>query len=266
MLANCLKQRGKVCVVGYGLSFEAGAPHFYDILTGVWSKKPGQIDPFCAGAGRAAVLEWFAWRLHLISRIAKPGPFRALKVFQESYSLTVISQCVDGLARFNGIQDLIEPHGNAFGNRCAGCDFTEPAAIKAPPDKHAYQACPNCGEPLFPDVTMFGWNRKQNLLDKANSACCKAGLIIKIGADTSLAPLGPDPIALDGVPALTIEKGSLAFQDRGTRFSGSVQDLAEEVEQLTGKRLSAQDHVTHSGTLNFLLSLLNTTDSCSGKD
>ena len=184
-LQGVINSKKLVCLVGYGLSEEAGnpqIPQFDGILKGVWSSTPGNIDPFDNGKGQETVLGWFNWRKQMINRKNRIGYFDSIcKLKQSLESMLVATQCVDGQLRLTDLPEVHELYGNIFNGRCSKCGIPEDIGMRA--------SCSACGGLIFPDVSMFGWNQKLETQRMVQTAVNSADALILIGTDPMLAPL-----------------------------------------------------------------------------
>jgi len=187
-LRELLSARKKVIISGYALSNEAGAPHFYDMQKGVWSRNESALRPFDSEMGRVQVLNWFQWRARLITRCKGSPSYRALKGCQASLKAPHVSQCVDGLAKEAGICELHEIYGNVFALRCFQCHELIPAEKPMREALGYSQCCPACRYPLLPNVDMFGCKGNAEVLASARQLIKEADVVIKVGTDDDLEP------------------------------------------------------------------------------
>jgi NAD-dependent SIR2 family protein deacetylase len=181
---NHLEKPQKFCLVGYGLSAECHAPHFCDILKGVWSDLPGRINPFHSAEHTTIVRGWFEWRKALIRTRLDAPPYRALARLQAVMRLQVATQCVDGLAGLNGVEGVSELYGNVFAARCHLCGHS----WIADPEVQQPEQCPHCTGDIWPDVAMFGWNPQENVGSNWGNRLPAKALLLLIGDELDLAP------------------------------------------------------------------------------
>lgn len=189
---NHLEKPQKFCLVGYGFSVECQVPHFRDIQKGVWSELPGRITPFQSTEHAKIVRGWFEWRKALIRTRLDAAPYRALARLQAVMRLQVATQCVDGLAGFNGVENMTELYGNVFAARCRQCGH---GGIADPVAQQPEQ-CPHCAGDAWPDVAMFGWNSHENAGSRWGYRLPANSLLLLIGDELDLAP-HPDMLAGD---------------------------------------------------------------------
>jgi NAD-dependent deacetylase len=150
----------------------------------------------------------------------------------------VITQNIDMLHRRAGSGTLIEMHGSIAGCSCLRCrgsvtlDEARGLLAQAP---DGVPRCGPCGEPLKPDVVLFGELLDGRALDRARRLCEAADLLLCIGSSLEVHPVA-------GLPLLTAEAGgSVAILTQGptplddiaeVRLNG---DVVEELGALAGE-------------------------------
>lgn len=260
-LLNILGCREKLCVVGYGLSEEARAPHFNDILTGVWSRPPGAIDPFSSASGYQTVINWFQWRAELIGKIHESNVFRNLAKFQETFNLSIVTQCVDGLASANGVHNIFEPYGNVFGKKCYQCGNTQ-APLK--PDQGGVgtlHPCNKCGGATFPDVTMFGWNPKSDCQQLVQALMQKSEVLIVVGTNPALLPFyDPDNQYPSSCIVLEVVQTGFVLRDHSSILNATVKEISENQGNANLGKINAPDCAGLDKNLCFLMRLIEARD------
>lgn len=244
-LLRVLYSKKLVCLIGYGFSEEAGKPQipqFDGILKGVWSSSPGNINPFDDSKGQETVLGWFNWRKQIISRKSRTGYFDSILNLKRSLeNLLVATQCVDGQLRQTGLQEVHELYGNIVEGRCSNCGLEQ--------DLGDRNACAACGKCIFPDVSMFGWNRKQETLLTVQTAVNSADAIILIGTDPMLAPL-PELFATNySCQILEVVPTGLLLSGQSTRLKATTSELSDQLKK------DYEIHVPASGGHSIIDSL-----------
>lgn len=256
-LQRALNCRRKFCVLGYGLSEELDLPHFDDVLSGVWSGVPKNIDPFVNSRARKTVLNWFAWRMR---QIAKVRPKRMVEVcveLQKVLGLSMIAtQTVDAYWRLGGMRDVQELYGDVFDGSCLQCgnNFSSSTWQEA---VFAWEIpCKACGGAVLPDVAMFGWNRKALLLDRFLAAVKEAEVIILVGVSPALAPFrnGRLPDDFRG-RVLDIQPHEFVLSDSATSMRTRREELFGEFEKTRERRLEMHGAVNFGASLEDLLQL-----------
>ena len=139
------------------------------------------------------------YREKLIFRDAKPNPaHRTLAKLEEMGKLkAVITQNVDGLHSQAGSQTVIELHGSVHRNYCMDCgmsyslesimDGVKSASGEAllPPD--GITRC-TCGGIVKPEVTLFGEQLSQDVIEKAIKYISEADMLIVGGTSLNVYP------------------------------------------------------------------------------
>ena len=144
-------------LTGAGVSAESGVPTFRGGgNTAVWKGMPFDVISSAQMVQRdlPAVWEWFDYRRGLLASLPPNAAHREISRWQDRFSsLTLVTQNIDGLHQKAGSRDVIELHGNIWRARCITChsQFSIPQDGERRPD-----ACFDCGNPLRPDVVLFG--------------------------------------------------------------------------------------------------------------
>ena len=144
-------------LTGAGVSAESGVPTFRGGgNTAVWKGMPFDVISSAQMVQRdlPAVWEWFDYRRGLLASLQPNAAHREISRWQDRFAeLTLVTQNIDGLHQKAGSRDVIELHGNIWRARCITChsQFSIPQDGERRPD-----ACFDCGNPLRPDVVLFG--------------------------------------------------------------------------------------------------------------
>lgn len=251
-LQRFVNSKKLVCLVGYGLSEEAGnppIPQFDGILKGVWSSTPGNIDPFDNSKGQETVLGWLNWRKQIINKKNRIGYFDSIvKLKQSLESMVVATQCVDGQLRRTDLPKVHELYGNIFDGRCSKCGTQQDIA------KHI--SCTVCGGCVFPDVSMFGWNQKLETQRTILTAATSADAIILIGTDPMLAPL-PELYATNySCRILEVVPSGFMLSDHVTRLKATASELSDFLKSESGIQLPPPGEHSIIESLKFLSQLV----------
>jgi NAD-dependent deacetylase len=151
----------------------------------------------------------------------------------------VITQNIDGLHAAAGSRDVIEVHGSIATASCLACGLRYPLAdtrARLEADPAGVPRC-DCGEPLKPDVVLFGELLDEAAMDRASALATGADLLLCIGSSLEVYPVA-------GLPELTLAAGgrlaivtrsATAYDHHATaRLSGDVeaelQALVDAVE------------------------------------
>ncbi len=252
-LQGVINSKKLVCLVGYGLSEEAGnpqIPQFDGILKGVWSSTAGNINPFDKGKGQETVLGWFNWRKQIINRKSRIGYFDSIcKLKQSLESLLVATQCVDGQLRLTDLPEVHELYGNIFNGRCSKCGIPEDIGKRA--------SCSACGGLIFPDVSMFGWNQKLETQRMVQTAVNSSDALILIGTDPMLAPLHELYATNYSCQILEVIPSGFMLSDHVTRLKATASELSDLLKRESGVQLSPPGQHSIIANLKFLAQLIN---------
>lgn len=141
--------------------YEAGAPYF-DILE--------QIEPNKVHTG--------------LADLEKRGLVKA-----------IITQNIDGLHQKAGAKNVFEIHGTLRTASCVQCDlqFETEALLAGGKEKPPVPLCPECGEPLKPDVVLAGEPPPPDYHQAADEIK-KADLMVIIGSGVDTSPADQLPL------------------------------------------------------------------------
>jgi NAD-dependent deacetylase len=149
--------RRVVVLTGAGVSAESGVPTFRGGgNTAVWKGMRFDVISSAQMVQRdlPAVWEWFDYRRELLKTLQPNPAHLAIAQWQDRFEqFTLVTQNIDGLHHRAGSRDVIELHGSIWRARCITChtQFSIPQDGERRPD-----ACFDCGNPLRPDVVLFG--------------------------------------------------------------------------------------------------------------
>lgn len=187
-LSDLMQAKKSLIVVGYGLSAESGAPHFYDLQSGVWASAESVLNPFRTGGCRDQVIAWLKWRMALVAKCTGSGTFRALSALQAALGCVVISQCPNGLVRDSRIAAVDEPYGNLFSFRCIDCGQSIDAMPLTCNVSAMWPGCPCCAGTVLPKVSMFGADYCREMVASSVKHFEDSELLIDLGAEDDLQP------------------------------------------------------------------------------
>jgi len=176
--------RRVLVLTGAGVSAESGVPTFRGGgNTAVWKGLP--FDVISSGEmlerNLPAVWEWFDYRRDFMEGLMHHELARWQEQFPE---FTLVTQNIDGLHQKAGSRDVIELHGNIWRARCVTCrSFYDIASGKKRPE-----ACLECGDPLRPDVVLFGELLPPGAFERAAERAARCELCIVIGTSALVYP------------------------------------------------------------------------------
>jgi NAD-dependent deacetylase len=120
------------------------------------------------------------------------GAHRALVELERRGLLAaVVTQNIDGLHGEAGTRELIEVHGSIATSSCPACGAAFPLEVVRARLEAAADGVPrcDCGEPLKPDVVLFGEFLPEAALERAQALAASAGLLLCIGSSLEVHPV-----------------------------------------------------------------------------
>jgi NAD-dependent deacetylase len=241
-LAELVRRADRVvALTGAGISVPSGIADFRTPRTGLWEKvdpmEVAHIDAFRSDPVR--FWSFYGERFASLHDKTPNDAHRVLAAMERAGLLeAVITQNIDMLHRRAGSGTLIEMHGSIAGCSCLCCrgsvSLEEARALLAgAPD--GVPRCAPCGEPLKPDVVLFGELLDGRALDRARRLCEEADLLLCIGSSLEVHPVA-------ALPLLTAEAGgSVAILTQGpTPLDGIAEvrlngDIVEELGALAAE-------------------------------
>lgn len=234
--------RSVVALTGAGISVPSGIPDFRTPRTGLWEN----VDPMEVAhidAWRRDPARFWAFYGERFQSLRDKRPNRAheLLVELERRGLldAVVTQNIDRLHAQAGsgagdASELIELHGSIASSSCQDCGAEYLLAAvqqRLEDDPQGVPRC-DCGQPLKPDVVLFGEFLPQAALERAQTLVVGADLLLCIGSSLEVWPVGE-------LPALTLRAGGeLAILTQGpTRYDRDAVvklegDVVAELEAL----------------------------------
>ena len=197
-IPNVLRQRfnaaqSVLVLTGAGVSAESGVPTFRDRgKAALWKGLPFDMISSAQMVQRdlPAVWEWFDFRRSLLRDLRPNAAHNAIARWQERFAqFTLVTQNVDGLHQRAGSREVIELHGNIWRARCISCNaiFAIPEEGKRPDE------CPACGDPLRPDVVLFGEMLPSGAFESAILRASTCELCFIIGTSALVYPAASLP-------------------------------------------------------------------------
>jgi len=223
--------RCAVALTGAGISVPSGIPDFRSPGTGMWEKvdpmEVAHIDAFRSDPARF----WsFYGRRFASLRDKEPNGAHQALVELERRGLVeaVVTQNIDQLHRKAGTGTLIEVHGTIATSSCLACGAgfeLEEVRDRLAADESGVPRC-DCGEPLKPDVVLFGELLPEAALARAQALAVEADLLLCVGSSLEVYPVAQ-------LPAIALQTGArLALVTQGpTPYDGdAVVKLDGDVE------------------------------------
>lgn len=175
-------------LTGAGVSAESGVPTFRGGGdSAVWKGMPFDVISSATMVQRdlAAVWEWFDYRRNLLAALQPNAAHFQIAEWQKQFGhCTVVTQNVDGLHQKAGARDVIELHGSIWRARCISCH----ARYEIQPDQARADVCVACGDPLRPDVVLFGEMLTPGVFEVAAERASECDLCFVIGTSGIVYP------------------------------------------------------------------------------
>jgi NAD-dependent deacetylase len=242
-LAQLIRAAGSVvALTGAGISVPSGIPDFRSPGTGLWENvdpmEVAHIDVFRRDPER-----FWSFYGQRFQSLDDKQPNRAHELLAELEQAglleAVITQNIDRLHARAGSRELIEVHGTIAHSSCLHCRATFPLSevrSRQAGDPAGVPRC-DCGEPLKPDVVLFGEYLPADALARADELAVGAELMLCIGSSLEVYPVADLPLrtlAAGGQVAI-ITQGPTPLDHRAAiRLDGDVVDELEAVARALG--------------------------------
>jgi NAD-dependent deacetylase len=238
-LAELIREAGTVvALTGAGVSVPSGIPDFRSPGTGIWENvdpmEVAHIDAF----RRDPVRFWrfYGARFALLDGKRPNGAHLALAELERRGLLeALVTQNIDGLHEAAGSQDIIEVHGSVAHAVCLRCDAAYALADVRGRMQTAADGVPrcDCGEPLKPDVVLFGEFLPEMALTRASALAARADLLLCVGSSLEVYPIAQLPeitLAAGGKVALVTIGATPYDSQAAVKLDG---DVVEDLEAVT---------------------------------
>jgi NAD-dependent deacetylase len=221
-----------VALTGAGISVPSGIPDFRSPGTGLWENvdpmEVAHIDAFRRDP--ATFWKFYGNRFQTLEDKEPNDAHRALAELEERGVLdAVVTQNIDRLHRIAGSQRLVEVHGTIDHSSCLSCGAQFPLAdvrARLGSDAEGVPRC-DCGEPLKPDVVLFGEFLPEGALEEAFSLAAGADVLLCIGSSLEVYPIAqlPSLTRQAGGAVAILTQGSTPFDAQAAvRLGGDVVD------------------------------------------
>jgi NAD-dependent deacetylase len=231
-LAELIREADSVvALTGAGISVPSGIPDFRSPGTGIWEKvnpmEVAHIDAFRSDPAR--FWSFYGKRFASLRDKRPNGAHDALVELERRGLLdAVITQNIDRLHRKAGTEDLIEVHGTIATSSCLDCGARfelDDVRGRLESDPDGVPRCA-CGEPLKPDVVLFGELLPEAALSRAQELALAADLLLCVGSSLEVYPVAQ-------IPSIVLQSGGrIAIVTQGpTPYDGdAVVKLDGDVE------------------------------------
>lgn len=217
--AALLREARRLFVItGAGISADSGLPTYRGIgglYDDTHTEDAIPIEQALSGSmlARRPALTWkYLAQIEHACRDARPNrAHELLAAFDRHFEhVCVLTQNIDGFHRDAGSRHLIEMHGDVHRLKCTSCNWHVRIASFDDLPPGMPPACPGCGEPVRPDVVLFGEMLPEAALSRYYREL-EAGfdVVLSIGT-TSVFPYiaGPVVAAVQaGIPSIEINPG-----------------------------------------------------------
>lgn len=229
--------RSVVALTGAGISVPSGIPDFRTPGTGLWANvdpmEVAHIDAFRRDP--ESFWRFYGERFQTLEDKQPNGAHRAVAELERADLLdAVITQNIDRLHARAGSERLVEVHGTIAHSICLVCHVRyELGAVRArlEGDPRGVPRC-DCGEPLKPDVVLFGEYLPAAALVRAEQLAGDADLMLCIGSSLEVYPVAELPaltLAAGGQIAI-LTQGRTPYDSRAAvRMDGDVVDELDAV-------------------------------------
>ena len=188
-----------VALTGAGISVPSGIPDFRSPGSGLWEDvnpmEVAHIDAFRRDPER-----FWAFYGERFQTLEDKRPNRAHELLAELERAgmldAVITQNIDRLHERAGSRELVEVHGTISHSSCLRCGARYALAdvrARQADDARGIPRC-ECGEPLKPDVVLFGEYLPTDALQRADRLAAGAELMLCIGSSLEVYPVCDLPL------------------------------------------------------------------------
>ena len=242
--------RSVVALTGAGISVPSGIPDFRSPGTGLWENvdpmEVAHIDVFRRDPER--FWSFYGDRFQTLEDKQPNRAHRALAALERAGLLdAVITQNIDRLHGRGGTRELVEVHGTIASSSCLECGAGYALAevrARREADARGVPRC-DCGEPLKPDVVLFGEYLPAAALARAEELAAGAELMLCIGSSLEVYPVAQLPfitLAAGGRIAILTQGPTPLDARAAVRMGG---DIVQELDALMGALALPAAALTH---------------------
>jgi NAD-dependent deacetylase len=223
-----------VALTGAGVSVPSGIPDFRSPGSGLWEKvnpmEVAHIDAFHRDPDR--FWSFYGDRFATLRDKRPNAAHEALAEFERRGLLRgVVTQNIDRLHRAAGSCEVVEVHGSIERSVCLTCDARVhlERVLELIEAAGATPLCERCGDPLKPDVVLFGELLPEDPMAAAQRLAAEADLMLCAGSSLEVYPVAALPeltLAAGGRLAI-VTQGPTSYDERAElKLEG---DVAEEL-------------------------------------
>jgi NAD-dependent deacetylase len=230
-LASLIREAGSVvALTGAGISVPSGIPDFRSPGTGLWENvdpmEVAHIDAWRADPER--FWHFYGNRFQTLRDKQPNAAHAALVELEARGKLTaVVTQNIDMLHRRAGTQELVEVHGTIEHSSCLACGRQYPLdEVQARLEASALSVphC-GCGQPLKPDVVLFGEFLPEGALQRAYELAAEADVLLCVGSSLDVHPVAqlPGVTRANGGQVAVVTRGPTPWDTRcAVKLDGDV--------------------------------------------
>jgi len=261
-LAELIREaRSVVALTGAGISVPSGIPDFRTPGTGLWENvdpmEVAHIDAWREDPAR--FWSFYGERFAALEGKQPNGAHEALVELEQRGKLdAVITQNVDMLHRKAGSGEVVEVHGTIEHSSCLDC--CEPVALAQTRARlrAAHDGVPrcSCGQPLKPDVVLFGEFLPEDALARAHELAAGADVLLCVGSSLEVHPVAqlPGVTKRAGGEVAVVTQGPTPCDGFAVvKLTGDVVDelraVAQAVQGADGAAVGTRDAVPGRSTL-----------------
>lgn len=191
-----VKSRYTVVLTGAGVSTESGVPDFRSPGSGIWTSLDPELFTINGFKANPAAFYEAGIPFFRLLKAAEPNETHTVLAEFERRGMVkaIITQNVDGLHQKGGAKNVLEIHGTLNSASCIHCRKQVPAdtVIADAEEGLIPPLCIECGEPLKPDVVLFGEPLSPHYA-RALQEAQQADLIMVIGSSMQISPANQLP-------------------------------------------------------------------------
>ena len=180
-------------LTGAGVSAESGVATFRGGGdSAVWKGMPFDVLASAQMISRdlRAVWEWFDYRRQLLSSLKPNAAHHEIAKWQSQFrDFKLVTQNIDGLHQLAGSRDVIELHGSIWSARCTTCHSRQ----RINREGERSDGCLDCGDPVRPDVVLFGEMLPSGAFESAAEVAASCELCFVIGTSALVYPAAALP-------------------------------------------------------------------------
>jgi len=233
-IAAHLVEKNTVVLTGAGMSTASGLPDFRSDQ-GLWKNRdPRSLASIAAMENNPE--EFYEFYRERIRALKGVRPNRGHEILawweQEGYLRGIITQNVDRLHQQAGSIKVWELHGTLREVRCSHCRRRQDSEMLL-----ERTDCPHCGNPLRPNVVLFGEYLPEDALEKAEELATSCGCFLVLGSSLEVSPANwyPSLAKRSGAELFIVNKMPTPIDSRA---DGVIHgDIIETLEEI-GKKLA----------------------------